>query len=92
MTKAEIVDIVAEGTGLTKTETQAVIEGFLATIGYALRQGDRVDLRGFGNFKVVDRDTRSTFNPVTKEPVVIPAHRAPLFKPSKELKKFINKK
>ena len=92
MTKAEIVDIVAEGTGLTKTETQAVIEGFLATVSYALRQGDRVDLRGFGNFKIVERGERSTFNPVTKEPVTIPAHRAPLFKPSKELKRFINRK
>lgn len=92
MTKAEIVDIVAEGTGLTKTETQAVIEGFLATVGYALKQGDRVDLRGFGNFKVVDRASRSTYNPVTKEPVTIPAHRAPLFKPSKDLKRYINKR
>jgi len=90
MTKAEIVDVVAEGTGLTKTETQAVIEGFLATIGYALKQGGRVDLRGFGNFRIIHKNARTTLNPVSKKIVEIPAHRSPAFKPSKDLKRYIN--
>ncbi len=50
MTKADLVDVISQGTGLTKVETQAVVDGFLATISYALQQGERVDLRGFGNF------------------------------------------
>ncbi len=90
MTKAEIVDVVSEGTGLTKVETQAVIDGFLATISYALRQGERVDLRGFGNFKVVRRKPRTARNPGTNEPVHVPAHNAAVFKPSKDLKEFVN--
>ncbi len=91
MTKADLVDIIAEGTGLTKLETQAVIDGMLATISYALKEGQRVDLRGFGNFKIVKRNARTARNPSTNEPVYVPEHLAPIFKPSKDLKEFINK-
>lgn len=90
MTKAEIVDVIAEGTGLTKLETQAVIDGFLATVRYALQKKERVDLRGFGNFYVVKRAARTTINPVSRETIQIPEHFAPVFRPSKELKKYIN--
>ena len=91
MTKADLVDVISQGTGLTKVETQAVIDGFLATISYALQQGERVDLRGFGNFKVVKRQPRTARNPSTNQPVHIPARHAAVFKPSKDLKEFINK-
>ena len=91
MTKADLVDVISQGTGLTKVETQAVIDGALATISYALQQGERVDLRGFGNFKVVRRKARTARNPGTNEPVHVPAHNAAVFKPSKDLKEFINK-
>ncbi len=91
MTKADLVDVISQGTGLTKVETQAVIDGFLATISYALQKGERVDLRGFGNFKVVKRQPRTARNPSTNEPVYIPARHAAVFKPSKDLKEFINK-
>ncbi len=90
MTKAEIVDVIAEGTGLTKMETQAVIDGFLATVRYALQKKERVDLRGFGNYYVVKRAARTTINPVSRELIQIPEHYAPVFRPSKELKKYIN--
>ncbi len=90
MTKADIVDIVAEGTGLTKLETQAVIDGFIATVSYALKQGERVDLRGFGNFRTIQRNARTIVNPVTKKTIAVAAQKTPSFKPSKELKKYIN--
>ncbi len=90
MTKAEIVDIVSQGTGLTKVETQAVIDGFLATVGYALKTGDRVDLRGFGNFKPVVRQGRQARNPRTNEPVWVPTHLTASFRPSKDLKEYLN--
>ena len=90
MTKADIVDVVAEGTGLTKVETQAVIDGFIATVSYALKKGERVDLRGFGNFKTVKRNARTIVNPVTKATISVPEHLAPVFKPSKDLKKDVN--
>lgn len=91
MTKADIVDVVSQGTGLTKVETQAVIDGFLATVSYALQQGERIDLRGFGNFKVVQRKARTARNPGTNQPVHVPEQLAAVFKPSKDLKDFINK-
>jgi nucleoid DNA-binding protein len=90
MTKSDIIDIIAEGTGLTKVETQAVIDGFLATVSYALRKGERVELRGFGNFRTVQRKARIARNPVTKEPIEVPEHTAAVFRTSKDLKKYIN--
>ncbi|OGC00287.1 integration host factor subunit beta [candidate division KSB1 bacterium RBG_16_48_16] len=90
MTKANIIDIIAEGTGLTKVETQAVIDGFLATVSYALKKGERVELRGFGNFRTVQRKARIARNPVTKEPIEVPEHNAAVFRTSKDLKKYIN--
>jgi len=90
MTKADIVDVVSGGTGLTKVETQAVIDGFLATVSFYLKQGERVDLRGFGNFRVTHRKARTVINPVSKKVVEVPAQSSPLFKPSKELKKYMN--
>ena len=89
MTKADIVGIVADGTGLTKLETAAVIDGFLATVTYALKNGQRVNLRGFGNFKVVERKARSARDPRTRELIQIPQRKAPVFKPSKEFKNYI---
>jgi nucleoid DNA-binding protein len=91
MTKADIVDVVSQGTGLTKVETQAVIDGLLATISYALQMGERIDLRGFGNFKVVKRKERTARNPGTNESIRVPEQNAAVFKPSKDLKEFINR-
>ncbi len=91
MTKADIVDIISEGTGLTKIETQAVVDGFMATVQYALNKSERVDLRGFGSFKPVRRKARIARNPKTNDPVKVPEHITVLFKPSKDLKTFLNK-
>ena len=89
MTKAEIVGIVADGTGLTKLETAAVIDGFLATVTYALKNGQQVNLRGFGNFKVVERKARTARNPRTRELIQIPQRKTPVFKPSKEFRNYV---
>ena len=90
MTKAEMVNKIAEGTGLTKVETQAVIDGFLAMLKFALKQGDRIELRGFGTFKTVTRQERSARNPATNEPMTVPEHDTAVFRASKELKKYLN--
>lgn len=89
MTKAEIVGIVADGTGLTKLETSAVIDGFLATVKFELKNGQTVNLRGFGNFKVVDRKSRIARNPRTRALIHIPERKTPVFKPSKEFRDYI---
>lgn len=92
MTKGDIISIVAEGTGLTKLETAAVVDGFLATIGYALQTGDSVTLRGFGSFRTVHRKERISRNPKTGKTMHIPDRTAPVFKASIDLKKLANKK
>lgn len=90
MTKSEIVDIIAQGTGLTKLETQAVIDGFVATITYSLKKKERVEMRGFGTFVPKFRKERVARNPKTNEPVTVPEHYTVVFRPSKDLKKYIN--
>ena len=86
MTKADIVDQIAEATSLTKTDTAAVVEGMLASVISALQQGDHIEIRGFGTFKVVERASRSGRNPRTGSEVKIASRKAPTFKPSKELR------
>ena len=91
MTKGDIVDIVAEGTGLTKKETAAVIDGFLATIVWALQNGRRVTLVGFGTFRTKDRPPRKMRNPRSGQIVSLPERRVPQFVPSRELKARVNR-
>ena len=90
VTKADIVDIIAEGTGLTKIETAAVVDGMIATISYALKKGEPVDFRGFGRFHTVLRAPRVGRNPKTGIEVPIPARKMPVFRVSKHLRDFVN--
>lgn len=90
MTKADIVDILAEGTGLTKLETAAVVDGMIATISYALKKGEPVDFRGFGRFHTVNRAARKGRNPKTGIEVPIPARKMPVFRVSNQLRDFVN--
>ncbi len=57
VTKADIVNQIAEATGLTKTDTSAVVEGLLTSVISAMRRGEHIEIRGFGTFKVVDRQS-----------------------------------
>ena len=67
MTKADIVEQVSEATGLTKVETEAVLDGVIFYIIDSLKRGERVDMRGFGSFLVKRREARNTRNPATNE-------------------------
>ncbi len=89
MTKAEIVNIIAKGTGLTKIESGAVVDGFLATIGYALQSGEHVELRGFGTFCLRERQEKHVANPRTGKMMHIPHRVVPDFKPSPQLKAYV---
>ena len=89
MTKADIVDVIAKGTGLTKIETSAVIEGFFATVGYALQNG--VELRGFGTFCLRERQEKHVPNPKTGKMMDIPHRIVPDFKPSPHLKASVDR-
>ena len=90
MTKADIVDIIASGTGLTKVETEAVVDGFIQTVIASLRDGKNIEIRGFGSFKVKKRKGRMARNPRTGEQVPVDDHYVPIFKVSKELKTVVN--
>lgn len=90
MTKADIVDIIASGTGLTKVETEAVVDGFIQTVIASLRDGKNIEIRGFGSFKVKKRKGRMARNPRTGEQVPVADHYVPIFKVSKELKTVVN--
>lgn len=90
LTKGDLIDILAEGTGLTKVETGAVVDGLFATLRYALKKGDLIDIRGFGRFKVVQRKERIARNPKTGEQIFVPPRKVPVFRCSKDLKDSIN--
>lgn len=91
MTKADIVDKIALGTGLTKLETEAIIEGFFKTVIDALREGKGIEIRGFGTYKVKKKRARQARNPKTGEQVFVPEHYVPTFKFSKEFKELVDK-
>ena len=90
MTKADIVDHIASGTGLTKVETEAVVDGFIQTVIEALKEGKNIEIRGFGSFKTKKRKGRVARNPRTGEQVMVDEHFVPIFKVSKELKSMVN--
>ncbi len=90
MTKQEIVNIVSEATGLTKVETEAVMNGIMTTIIDSLGENKRVELRGFGTFGVKHRMPKKARNPGTGEAIYLPERHVPTFKPSKYMRNYVN--
>lgn len=90
MTKADLVDQIAKGTGLTKIETKAVVDGFMAAVSQALKEGKRIELRGFGSFEVKHRAPRMARNPQTNEPVKVEARYEPVFNVSSVLQEAVD--
>lgn len=92
MTKAELVEIISETTGVNKKDTGVIVNLIMEKIGQALIEGDKVELRGFGSFKVKTRQARKARNPRTGASVQVQAKRVPYFKASNELKGRLNEK
>jgi len=92
MTKAELVEIIAQATGVSKKDTGVIVNLIMENIDQALIAGDKVELRGFGSFKVKTRRARLARNPRTGDSVEVPAKRVPYFKSSNELKARLNDK
>jgi integration host factor subunit beta len=90
MTKAELVEDVAKAAELTKKDAERLVEIVFESIIETLNKGEKIELRGFGSFRVRERGARRGRNPKTGDPVSIPAKRVPYFKPGKELKELIN--
>lgn len=91
MTKADLVERVAEKTGLTRTDVAVVVDGLLDTIKSSMEEGNNIELRGFGTFKIKTRKARKARNPRTGDEVPVPDRKVPVFKPSNEFKNLITK-
>src|SRR3979409_368148 len=90
MTKADLVEEVAKVTELTRKDSEVIVDTMFESVIKALKAGDKREGRGFGSFRVRQRNARVGRNPKTGEKVEVPAKRVPYFKPSKELKDLIN--
>ena len=88
--KSELIDFVAERTGLSKAGAGAALDATLEGITQALKQGQTATLIGFGTFEVRERGERTGRNPQTGEEMTIKASKAPAFKPGKALKDAVN--
>jgi integration host factor subunit beta len=91
MTKADLVEQVAGEAEMTKKDAEQLVEIVFDSIIGALNKGEKIELRGFGSFRVRERNARKGRNPKTGSAVNIPAKRVAYFKPGKELKEVINK-
>ena len=91
MNKTELIAAAAESAGLTKKDTERVLNAAIDAITAALVAGEKVQLSGFGTFETKDREARIGRNPHTKEEIEIPATRVPSFKASKALKDSVAK-
>ncbi|MEW5876191.1 MAG: HU family DNA-binding protein [Candidatus Zixiibacteriota bacterium] len=91
MTKADLVEICAEKTGLTRTDVAVTVDAFLDAVKASLETGKNIEIRGFGTFKVKLRKARKARNPRTGEEVPVPDRKVPVFKPSNEFKNLIVK-
>lgn len=90
MTKAELVERVAEKMNLAKKDTEAIVNTVFNSIIDALSKEDKVELRGFGSFRLRKRNSREGRNPRTGDSVSVPAKKIPFFKPGKELREMVD--
>ncbi|BCS34198.1 DNA-binding protein HU 1 [Luteitalea sp. TBR-22] len=90
MTKADLVEEVSRVSELTKKDAELIVETVFLSVIRALHAGDKVELRGFGSFRLRKREPRKGRNPKTGDRVDVPSKQVPYFKPGKELKDLIN--
>ena len=90
MTKAELVEEVSRVSDLTKKHSEVIVDTVFRSIIDALQKGEKIELRGFGSFRLRKREPRKGRNPQTGARVDVPPKRVPYFNPGKELKDLIN--
>jgi integration host factor subunit beta len=91
MTKAELVEEVSRVSDLTKKHSEVIVDTVFRSIVDALHRGEKIELRGFGSFRLRRREPRKGRNPKTGDRVDVPPKQVPYFKPGKELKELINR-
>ncbi len=90
LTKADLIEEVLRITELPRKESETIVETIFESIIEALQKGEKIEIRGFGSFRTRQRRGRVGRNPKTGAKVEVPAKKIPFFKPSKELKDFVN--
>jgi integration host factor subunit beta len=91
MTKADLVEQVAKEAEMTKKDAEQLVEIIFDSITDSLNKGEKIELRGFGSFRLRKREPRKGRNPKTGDKVDVPPKKVPYFKPGKELKDLINR-
>ncbi|MFS8639465.1 MAG: HU family DNA-binding protein [Symbiobacteriaceae bacterium] len=89
MNKPELVNAIAEKTGLNKKDSERAVNAFVESVSEALAKGEKVSLVGFGTFEVRTRQARTGRNPRTGQTLTIPASKVPAFKPGKQLREMV---
>jgi len=92
MTKADLVEEVTQLGDLTRRDGEVIVDTIFDSVIHALKTGDKIEIRGFGSFRIRQRKPRIGRNPKTGAKVEVPAKRVPYFKPSKELRDLVNPK
>ncbi len=90
MNKADFIKAVAAKADLNFKDATAAVDAYAAVVADALKAGDKVALAGFGTFEIKKKEERAGFNPLTKQPITIPASNAPVLKFGKQFKDLFN--
>ena len=91
MTKTDLVNVIAEKGEYSKKDAEKALSTVIDAITESLSKGEKISLIGFGTFEVRDRAAKDAINPLTKEPVHVPAKKVPAFKAGKALKEAVDK-
>jgi len=90
MNKAELINAMAEESGLSKADSKKALDGFIKSVSEALKSGDKVSLIGFGSFSISEKGERTGINPATKQQITIAAKKVVKFKAGAELAEMVN--
>ena len=90
MNKTELISAMSENANMTKVDTEKALKAFIDTVTEELKNGEKVQLVGFGTFEVAERAERQGRNPKTGEAITIPASKSPKFKAGRSLKDIVN--
>jgi integration host factor subunit beta len=91
MTKADLIELIAKRSDLPKKPAEIIVNTIFQSVTEALESGEKVELRGFGSFRMKVRDARTARNPKTGEKVQVDMKKVPTFRAGKELKEAVNK-
>ncbi|OGP13109.1 MAG: integration host factor subunit beta [Deltaproteobacteria bacterium GWA2_55_10] len=91
MTKSELIEAVAaKATNFSRKDVEIIVDTLFESMAQSLSKGDKVEIRGFGSFKIKERDGRQGRNPKSGENIFIDAKKVPFFKAGKEIRERIN--